>query len=123
MLTPKNKTTNNLPQMKGDLGYGLGFFCGCLVGAVGAYIVLTPEGAKLKQRIIREYHANQQLLTLETLKADTNRGPESTTIQTIKTVLASLRQKLSNLEPPKSNHLDPASDTPKSGKKHYFKKK
>lgn len=122
MLTTKNKQTNNLPQMKGDLGYGLGFFCGCLVGAAGTYLAFTPEGKLLKQKIIKEYLANQQSLTLELLHSENHPKSYSKSITSIKTLIMKVRQKIDFLINEKPN----ANDTLKIKKnpsKHYFKKK
>lgn len=122
MPTTKSKTTNSLPQMTGDMGYGLGFFCGCLVGAAATYLAFTPEGKLLKQKIIKEYRTNQQTLTLESLLPEKDRKSLSPRIDSIKTAITGLRQRITLLieEKPNQNVISKAS---KSKKKHYFKQK
>lgn len=115
-------TKNKLPQMKGDLGYGLGFFCGCLVGMVGTYLVVTPDGQKLKAKIIKEYQHNLQTLTLNELLPNQHRQSESKSLHSISLVIKKLKSKLmpfDNSKPTESKsatHFEPK-------KKHYFKKK
>jgi hypothetical protein len=122
MPATKTKTTNSLPRMKGDTGYGLGFFCGCLVGAIGTYMAFTPEGKKLKLSIIKEYRNNQQLLTLQTLRPETGENHESKTLHSIKKIIAGLRSKITSFTPEKPGSKT-ASTESRPKKKHYFTKK
>lgn len=59
---------NKLPAMKADVGFSLGFFCGALLGAVGVYLAVSPEGKKLKTRLTSEFNEHQRTLILASLK-------------------------------------------------------
>ncbi len=100
--------------MPGSTGYSLGFFCGCLVGAVGTYLAFTPEGHDLKYKIIQEFKHNQELVN-----STTEPTPE---LESVKLWLSRLRQKLNpgkNSKPALQIELMPK----KSHTKHYFKQK
>lgn len=121
MQIPKN-TTNKLPQMRGDVGYGLGFFCGCLVGIIGAYVVLTPEGKQLKAKIIKEYQANLQTLTLDELLPKQHQPSTSKSIASIQAFIKHVKAKLSQFDahqPQTIKEIHPAN----SSKRHFFRKK
>jgi hypothetical protein len=122
MPTPNNKTTNNLPQMTGDIGYGLGFFCGCLVGAVGTYLAFTPEGKQLKQKIIKEFRANQQQLTLESLLPEKSTKTESVTLKSLHQFIRYVKTKLTIGDTTKPTKTT-AHSSIKAKKKTYFKQK
>lgn len=117
---PKNKTINNLPKMTGDVGYGLGFFCGCLVGIIGTYLIVSPEGQKLKTKIIKEYQHNLQTLTLNELMSDRRPQLNSNSLAYLKNLIKKLKTQLSSFSEPRP--LSPKSSrhsqfTPK----HFFK--
>jgi hypothetical protein len=108
--------------MTGDIGYGLGFFCGCLVGAIGTYLAFTPEGKQLKQRIVKEFRANQQQLVVESLLPQKAAKTESATLNSL---IQLIRQAKTKLKPgdttkPAKTAAHPAA---KPKKKTYFKQK
>ena len=100
--------------MSGSTGYSLGFFCGCLVGAVGTYLAFTPDGHNLKQTILQEFKRNQELVT-----SSTETIPE---LESVKLWLSRLRHKLN---PTKNSKPIPQIElvTKKSSTKRYFKQK
>ncbi len=106
--------------MKGDTGYGLGFFSGLIVGALGVYIAITPEGKKIKKEIIAEYTKHQQSLAQAQAKLD-NR-PSSKQLETVSQGIKSLRQKIENLLNPPVQVSKTVTHS-KVKKKHYFKQK
>lgn len=113
---------NKLPQMGGDVGYGLGFFCGCLVGAVGTYFAFTPDGKKLKDKIIKEYRANQQTLALQTLIPSPASDNNAKLVSSIQKTISQLKQVFAPKTDQKSIHpIQPKPVVAK--KKHFLKKK
>lgn len=61
-MTANQKT--NLPKMKADVGFSLGFFCGAILSAIGVYLAVSPDGKKLKQRLATEFNEHQRNLIL-----------------------------------------------------------
>lgn len=112
----------NSHKVPGDVGFGLGFFAGAVIGSLGIYLFTTPEGRNIKQSIQKEFKQHrenylQSLLVIDPQTADVGTYKHSS----IRTFIASIREKISNKKA--KIIIKNTSIEQKQKKKHYFKKK
>ena len=104
--------------MPADTGFSLGFFCGMMLGAVGVYIVTTPEGRNFKNTVIEDFKKHHQTLTLESLMPSDDKVHPLTS--NLHNLIARARTYFNQPQVPK---LKEHNKVVILKKKHIFKKK
>lgn len=111
-------------HIHGDTGFGMGFFCGTILGAIGVYLTVTPEGKKLKQKLIEEFHSfktSQLVITDEPIE-EVMSGSWLTKLEEAQRIIRIIKQRLNPVPAvtnPKNASLTHNSDK----KKRFFKAK
>jgi len=121
------KSHNNKPaSMPADVGFGLGFFCGSIIAAVGVYLSISPSGRQLKQQIKDEFDRHHQKILVERLVVGSAsiKQDSSSSVE----VLDSLRQLISKIKliinPDRTKSVEKhSSSSSQNKKKQYFKQK
>lgn len=120
MAMPENQKTN-LPKMKADVGFSLGFFCGALMGAVGVYLAVSPEGKQLKNRLTAEFNEQQRNLILASVIPADKKGP--TDVPEIATKIRGWIKKIRIVTDRTVVKTAPKVQTNTAKRKHHFKQK
>ena len=108
--------------MPAETGFGLGFFCGVLLGAVGVYLAVTPEGKALRKTAAEDFKKHQQTFILESIIPDREDRPptESSFAKTVHALI--LKAKKYVKEPTKASTSKIIAKPASTKKKHIFKK-
>jgi hypothetical protein len=106
--------------MRADTGYGIGFFCGALVGGFVTYLHTTKEGEALKKRLVKEYKEHQQSLTLESILPEGKEHIPHPSITQLRQAIAKIRAAINPVS--KKSSSKPKAPESKSSKR-YFKQK
>lgn len=120
-----DRMKSKLPEMPGETGFGLGFFCGAFLGAVGVYLVTTPEGKELRKVIEKEFVKHQQTSVLEAIipLEGNNPQPPIPILSTIRTYIQKARAMINPSIPKESEKIAAKNIIRQSKKKRYFKQK
>ena len=109
--------------MPADTGFSLGFFCGMMLGAVGVYIVATPEGRCFKNTVVEDFKKHQQTFILESIMPDEKKEGISESVLAI-SLHTMIRKAREFIEKPQSIvTTKELSKTVSVKKKHIFTKK
>jgi gas vesicle protein len=117
----QKKPQTSLPKMKPDTGYGLGFFCGAIVGGLVTYLYTTEEGEELRQQWSKEFKKHQQTLLLESMLPADQQKTHSPQLDSLRKLIANIQKTITPQE--KSTTPKPASTTSKASKRYFNKKK
>lgn len=109
--------------MPGETGFSLGFFCGAILGAIGVYMITTPEGKNLKKVIMTEFEKHQQAYILESITPIDDKTPTSDSI-IINTIHSFIKKTKEYTRDKIATSTSKGPIKPSSQKKkHIFKKK
>lgn len=119
-MPEKNPTKNNHHGMRADTGYGIGFFCGAIVGGFVTYLHTTKEGEALKKRLIKEFKEHQQSLTLDSILPEGKEHIPHPSLTKLRQAIAKIRTTIT----PDSPKVDAkAKNSQSKTSKRYFKQK
>jgi hypothetical protein len=107
--------------MKADVGFSLGFFCGALLGAVGVYLTVSPEGKQLKNRLATEFNEHQRNLILASVMPDDKKT--NVEIPEVALKIRSWIKKIRMVTDKTISKPTPKMQAPAVKRKHHFKQK
>lgn len=110
-----------LPTMKADVGFSLGFFCGALLGAVGVYLTVSPEGKQLKKRLATEFNEHQRNLILASVMPHDKKADEK--LPEVAITIRSWIKKIRTAIDANPNKPAPKNQSTTIKRKHHFKQK
>lgn len=119
-MPEKNPTKNSHQGIPADTSYGIGFFCGAIVGGFMTYLHTTKEGQLLKKRLIKEFKEHQQTLMLDSILPEGKEPVPHPSLSKLRQTIAKIRIALSSDSPKadvKIKNLEPKIS------KRYFKQK
>jgi enoyl-[acyl-carrier-protein] reductase (NADH) len=113
-------TKNKLPAMKGDTGFGLGFFCGAVLAGVGVFLTTAPEGKKLRDEMIEQFNQHKSEFNLKSLTQELETDPEIE--KTVHTIRQGIKKIQMIINPIANKEVDkPIIIASEAKRKRYFK--